>query len=71
MSHGKGYILIGSKIRGARNKIRISQQKLADSIDISKGRLGRIERGEVSPTVDELRIIAAALNVNLSDLLVK
>lgn len=55
---------IGSKIRETRKNISISQEQLALLTAIDRSYLGRIERGEVSITVEKLYQISRTLNVD-------
>ncbi|MBQ4113782.1 helix-turn-helix transcriptional regulator [bacterium] len=59
---------IGLKIVLERTKRKLSQEKLAELSDLSKTALGAIERGTSSPSIDTLDRIAAALEIELSDL---
>lgn len=54
---------IGSKIRETRKNKSISQEQLALLTTIDRSYLGRIERGEVSITVEKLYQISQTLNV--------
>ena len=62
-------IMIGSRIRGFRNKQKISQQRLADILKVNKSRIGRIERGEVEATASELLSMSDILKVKVEDIL--
>ena len=62
-------IMIGSRIRGFRNKQKISQQRLADILKVNKSRIGRIERGEVEVTASELLSMSDILKVKVEDIL--
>ncbi|MEQ1129823.1 MULTISPECIES: helix-turn-helix domain-containing protein [Acinetobacter] len=55
---------IGSKIRETRKNKYISQEQLALLTTIDRSYLGRIERGEVSITVEKLYQISHTLNVD-------
>ena len=59
---------IGLKIVLERTKRKMSQEKLAELSDLSKNSLGAIERGTSSPSIDTLDRIAAALEMELSEL---
>ena len=59
---------IGLKIKLLRNKIGISQEELGFHSGVSKQQIGLIERGESSPTIDTLDLIASALEIRLVDL---
>lgn len=60
---------IGSKIREARKNKSVSQEQLALLTTIDRSYLGRIERGEVSVTVEKLAQIAHVLNVDIKSLI--
>ncbi len=55
---------IGTKIREIRKNKSISQEQLALQTAIDRSYLGRIERGEVSITVEKLYQISQTLNVD-------
>ena len=60
---------IGSNIRETRKNKSISQEQLALLTTIDRSYLGRIERGEVSITVEKLYQISQTLNVDPKRLL--
>ncbi len=60
---------LGDNIRIRRDEVSYSQQVLADTADIAKSTVQRIEKGELNPTVTVLAKIALAMNMNLSELL--
>lgn len=60
---------LGTKIREIRKAKGISQEQLALLTGIDRSYLGRIERGEVSVTVEKLDQIAKMLGINIKDLL--
>ena len=62
-------ILFGQRVRSIRVSKNISQEKLALSCNLDRSYMGRIERGEVNPTLDRLYEIAQALEVQPCDLL--
>lgn len=59
--------LLGCRIKELRNSQNITQQQLAEMIDIDQRSLSAIECGTNFPTRSLLKI-ANALNVNLKDL---
>ena len=59
---------LGAKISYLRKRKRFSQAKLAEIIGISEIYMGDIERGEANTTLEKLKLIATALNVNISEL---
>jgi transcriptional regulator with XRE-family HTH domain len=60
--------LLGGGIRKHRKRARLTQEKLAERIDINPVYMGQIERGYKVPTVDVLLRIARALKVRLRNL---
>ena len=54
---------LGVRIRQLREEKNISQQVLADICNVPKSTIGRLERGEVNPTVKTLLKISIALNI--------
>lgn len=62
-------ILIGTKIRETRKSKSISQEQLALRTAIDRSYLGRIERGEVSITVEKLYQISQTLDIDPKNLL--
>jgi len=59
---------IGIKIKLIRTKLGISQEELGFRAGVNKNSIGAIERGESSPTIDTLDMIANALEISLVDL---
>jgi transcriptional regulator with XRE-family HTH domain len=60
--------VLGENIRTYRRAMKLSQEKLAEKSDLHHNYIGDIERGEENVSVDALRRIALALNVQLTDL---
>ena len=60
--------LLGGGIRRYRHLAKLTQEKLAERVDLNPVYLGQIERGYKVPTVDVLLRIARALNVRLRDI---
>ena len=59
-----------SKIKRAREKLGLSQEKLVRLADVSNNTIINIEAGkQQNPTVDTLNKIAKALNVPIEDLI--
>lgn len=63
------YSLLGKRIREERLRMSLTQEKLAEEVDISTAYLGQIERGERSVTLDKLIPIANRLGVTVDFLL--
>ncbi|MDO9529795.1 MAG: helix-turn-helix transcriptional regulator [Syntrophales bacterium] len=65
----KIYLILGKRIREERNKLRLSQERLAFKSKISINFLGQIERGTKHTTLTTATKIAEALDLTLSELL--
>jgi len=59
----------GQKVRLERNKLGISQEKLASLASVHRTYVGMIERGEKNLTITNIYKIAKALKVRARDLL--
>jgi HTH-type transcriptional regulator/antitoxin HipB len=56
---------LAGRVRGAREKLGISQAELAARIGSTQPAVARLEAGGVSPSLDTLSRIAAALDLEL------
>ncbi|MCD2346856.1 helix-turn-helix domain-containing protein [Clostridium guangxiense] len=63
------YLALGKRIREERLKLNLTQEQLAESIDVSNSYIGLIERGERSVTLETLVKIAKRLGVTIDYLL--
>lgn len=63
------YTLLGKRIREERQRLNLTQEKLAEDINISTAYLGQIERGERSVTLDKLIPLSNRLGVTIDFLL--
>lgn len=61
---------LGHRIRIARREKGITQERLAEKANLSTTYIGRLERGEKTPSIDTLVTLAGALEVSPLDLLV-
>jgi transcriptional regulator with XRE-family HTH domain len=61
--------VLGERIRAQRKICQMSQDALALACNIDRSYMGRIERGEVSITVEKLYRIASMLSCNPASLL--
>ena len=59
---------VGAQIRRLRKARRLTQAELADRIGTHEDLIGRLERGEQNPTLTTLAAVAAALHVEMVDL---
>lgn len=62
-------IQFGQLVRKYRKEKSMSQEQLALLCNMDRSYLGRIERGEVNPTLEKLYELAKSLGVNVKDLL--
>jgi transcriptional regulator with XRE-family HTH domain len=60
---------LGKKIRILRDSLGMTQEKLAEEVNISLKHLGEIERGRSNPTLTTIISLAAALHVTPSELM--
>ena len=58
------YSVIGRRIKNARLEQRLTQEELADKIDISVAFMSRVERGNSKINLKRLTQIAETLNVS-------
>jgi transcriptional regulator with XRE-family HTH domain len=63
------YRALGEKIRKERNNLQLTQEKLAEKLDISESFLGLIERGERKLSIETLVKVSNELNVSIDYLL--
>jgi transcriptional regulator with XRE-family HTH domain len=59
----------GTHLRAIRIKKGLSQEELANDADIPINQVGRIERGEVNPSLSTINSLAKALDVRLYELM--
>ena len=62
------YKLIGGRIKSARKRIGMTQEILAEKIDVSIGYVSQVERGITKISLDLLAEISTALNCDISEL---
>lgn len=63
------HLKLGQKIKELRNKLDLTQENLAEAVDVDRSYMGFVERGERNSTLMTLMKIAKALKVPLKDLL--
>ena len=59
---------VGENIRQIRISKSLSQEEVAYAADIPINQIGRIERGEINPTISTLYVISKALNTSLASI---
>lgn len=62
------YELLGKNIKQRRQKLGLTQQQLADRLNMSLNFVGKIEVAFSKPSLDTLIEIAEALETTVSDL---
>ena len=62
-------IQFGQLVRKYRKERKMSQEQLALVCNMDRSYLGRIERGEVNPTLEKIYEVAKKLEVSARDLL--
>lgn len=60
---------LGNRLRTARQAIGLSQDQLADRLEISKASLSAWERGAAHPSTEKLPLIRNTLKVSLDQLI--
>lgn len=60
--------IVGIRIRDLRNEKGWSQEELAHRAGIHPSHLGRLERGEKSPTLDSIEKVINALDITFEEL---
>lgn len=58
----------GSRVRTLRIENKLSQEALANDAGIPVNQIGRIERGEINPSLSTVYAISMALGIKLPDL---
>ena len=59
----------GKHLKKIREERGLSQEELANDSDIPINQVGRIERGEINPSLSTLHSIAKALKIKLAQLM--
>lgn len=59
---------IGNRIRTERKRQKLTQERLAERVDLDRKTISRIENGAHSTLLDHLLLIADALDISLADL---
>lgn len=62
------FTTIGSRLRGAREALGLSQEEVAARAGLNTSYLSQIERGRKAPSLDVLVRLATAVNYTLAEL---
>lgn len=60
-------VLLGERIRELRKARGLTQEQLAELVEVEQKHVSRLELGKSYPTIERLEKIAGALNVPLMD----
>jgi len=60
--------ILGNRIRKLREERNISQQNLAESCNIEKSNMARIEAGRTNPTLHTMFKISSSLKITMAEL---
>ncbi|WP_341280553.1 helix-turn-helix transcriptional regulator [Paenibacillus sp. FSL H8-0537] len=63
------YQVIGGRIRKAREDKGVTQERLAECLDVSNAYISKIERGKTAVNLDNLDKICAALDTSIEYIL--
>ncbi len=63
------YSIIGERLKKARKDKKLTQEQLAEQIDVSVAFLSRVERGDVKINLTRLNQLCDILNISLSYIL--
>jgi len=63
------YLSIGKRIRVNRHNVGMTQETLAEKVNVSPPYISRIENGSSSPSLQTLVDICNALNITIDDLM--
>lgn len=61
--------VLGKRIREERQRVGLTQEQIAEYIDVSTTYIGFIERGERSVTLEKLALLAECFHVSVDSLL--
>lgn len=60
---------LGDNIQKLRKNLKLSQEQLAEKIDVTRQTISNWELGETSPNPEQLKLLSKALNVSIDELL--
>ncbi len=63
--------LLGKNVKYYRFRKKLTQEKLAELMDVSSNYIGRLERGQHSPSLDKIEKIANVLGIEPFELFLK
>ena len=60
---------LGDNIFKLRKDCKLSQEQLAEKVDVTRQTISNWELGETSPNPEQLKLLSKALNVSIDELL--
>ena len=60
-------LAFGNNLRKLRKQKELSQEALADLVKTAPSQIGRIERGEINPTLRTVKALATALEIRIQE----
>lgn len=60
---------LGDNIQKLRKDLKLSQEQLAEKIDVTRQTISNWELGETSPNPEQLKLLSKALGVSIDELL--
>lgn len=64
-------ILLGKNVKYYRFRAGLTQEGLAEKLNVSTNYIGRLERGQHNPSLAKLENIAKSLNIEVYELLIE
>ena len=61
--------MLGENIYNLRKSKKLSQEQLAEIVNVTRQTISNWELGETSPNPEQLKILSKALNVSVDELL--
>ena len=62
-------LLVSRRVSSLRNRAGMTQEELANAAGVGLDAVGRLERGEVTPSLETLQQVAAVFQMDLSEVL--
>lgn len=62
-------VSLGAKIRAARKAAKMTQQKVADGLDLTKGAISQWETNDTTPTLNQFRAFCALTSSSADEIL--
>ena len=60
---------LGENIFKLRKDLKLSQEQLAEKVDVTRQTISNWELGETSPNPEQLKLLSKTLNVSIDELL--